>query len=66
MKYNASVRVDKEDKVVVSVAEFTNEYENAFRAASAKLTVPEALALAAKRIHAANTVMECELEGAGK
>jgi hypothetical protein len=64
MEYRASVRVDKEDKVIVSVAEFPNEYESASNAASAKLTVPEALALAAKLVHAAADLLEKELEAA--
>jgi hypothetical protein len=64
MEYRASVRVDKEDKVVLSVAEFPNEYENASRVSSAKLTAAEAFALAAKLVHAAADLLEKELEAA--
>ena len=66
MEYDTTLRVNDEDKVVLSVAEFPNQYEMARRHASAKLTVPQALALAAELIQAANTVMERELEGAEK
>lgn len=60
MIYSTTVRTN-EDKIILASAEFANSYDLAKRHATAKLSVAEALALAAKLIEAANSVMEKEI-----
>ena len=61
MQYTTDIRTD-DAKVILSIAEFANTYELAKRHAKAELTPTKALALAAELIHAANDVLERELE----
>lgn len=64
MKYITAICTD-DAKVILSIAEFANSYELAKRHAKAELTATKALALAAELIHAANAVLERELEKRG-